>query len=316
MANEELECPLDWSPNALAPVFWGLRTYDESHGAPVPTRVYFPSVTGSPESNSESILTGCGRYPVVLFAHGDCHEDQDHFAKWIQLPAQLARSGCVVIVPQLPSITTNPSVPSHPAVAAIADSFTWLLETWELRDNLMTEAPGIAGHSFGGLLAARYAAENQVAGYVGLSAAWDDWAEGELPIIGLSAPKLLVKGGGEDWHARLPESVWNGLRGAKHRAVFAEGRHFDYLPAGQTPCDEDRGPCHLLALAAADLVTMFFAKYLPPEMSPDLPAKIPDDLIPPDLVLTPEQAFYAGSYLEGMRNVEGVAGCKVELVGP
>jgi hypothetical protein len=33
-------------------------------------------------------------------------------------------------------------------------------------------------------------------------------------------------------------------------------------------------------------------------------------------VLTPEQAFYAGSYLEGMRNVEGVAGCKVELVGP
>jgi hypothetical protein len=35
--------------------------------------------------------------------------------------------------------------------------------------------------------------------------------------------------------------------------------------------------------------------------------------MPPALVLTPEQEFYAGGFLSGMRNMAGTAGCGVTL---
>ena len=44
---------------------------------------------------------------------------------------------------------------------------------------------------------------------------------------------------------------------------------------------------------------MFFARYLPPELATDLPARVPANLVPPPLVLTPEQEFFAGGFLNG-----------------
>jgi hypothetical protein len=305
-------CPIGWQPNALTPVFYGARTYGAAQSAPVSLRVYFPSLDGAVES--APILSGCGRYPVVLFAHGDCHPDPNHFRKWVQLPAQLARSGYVVVVPQLPAISMHPSAESHPALGAIAGSLAWLRQRWEYRSVLMpAAATGIAGHSFGALLAARYARANIVAGFAGLSGVWQDWPAGSPPIVGLAGPKLLLWGGPEDRFTSLSDAQWNGLSTPKHRAVFATGVHWDYLPAGQTPCDATRGPCGLIPSAAADLVTMFFAKYLPPELSPHLPGRVPDNLVPPALVLTREQEFYAGAHLVGMRNMPGRAGCGVAL---
>jgi hypothetical protein len=305
-------CPIRWQPNALTPVFYGARSYGTAQGAPVALRVYFPSLDGAVES--APVLSGCGRYPVVLFAHGDCHVDPNHFQKWIQLPAQLARSGYVVVVPQLPSIASHPSTENHPALTAIADSLDWLRQSWEHRSVLMAAAAtGVAGHSYGALLAARHARAHVVAGFAGLSGVWQDWPSGAPPIVGLGGPKLLLWGGPEDLFTALSDAQWTGLSAPKHRAVFATGMHWDYLPASQTPCDLSRGPCGLIKSAAADLVTMFFAKYLPPELSPDLPGLVPDNLVPPPLSLTPDQEFYAGGHLIGMRNMSGTPGCGVTL---
>jgi hypothetical protein len=40
--------------------------------------------------------------------------------------------------------------------------------------------------------------------------------------------------------------------------------------------------------------------YLPPPAVPDLPGRIPPTLIPPPLVLTPKQQFFAGGWLSGI----------------
>ncbi|MDQ3735399.1 MAG: hypothetical protein M3400_15630, partial [Actinomycetota bacterium] len=91
-------CPISWQPSALTPVFYGHRDYTTADGAPANVRVFFPSLDGSPQHGA--MLEGCGRYPVILFAHGHCPGDTQHrqYLEWFRLPAQLARSGYVVVV--------------------------------------------------------------------------------------------------------------------------------------------------------------------------------------------------------------------------
>jgi dienelactone hydrolase len=305
-------CPIGWQPSALTPVFYGVREYGSAHGAPVRLRTFFPSLDGA--ASSAPILDGCGRYPVVLFAHGDCPGDANHFRKWVNLPAQLARSGYVVVVPELPDISTHPSAANHPALAAMSNVLAWLRQTWEHRQVLMpATATAAAGHSYGALLAARVVRDNNLAAFAGLSGVWQDWPSGPLPIEGLNRPKLFVWGGPEDLFTPLSNARWTALPAPKHRAIFASGYHWDYLPAGQTPCDPNRGPCQQLGAAAMDLVTMFFARYLPPELSPHLPGRIPDNLVPPPLPLTPEQQFFAGGHLVGMKSIKDKPACAVSL---
>jgi hypothetical protein len=69
----------------------------------------------------------------------------------------------------------------------------------------------------------------------------------------------------------------------KHRAVFTDAEHFDYLYLYEPklPCRQTKGPCRYVGPATDDLVTMFFAKYLPPELWPNMPGLIPDNLVPP-----------------------------------
>jgi hypothetical protein len=75
-----------------------------------------------------------------------------------------------VIVPQLPSISAHPSAENHPALGAIADSQRWLRQRWEHRNELMpAPTTGIAGHSYGALLGARYARANTVEGFAGFA---------------------------------------------------------------------------------------------------------------------------------------------------
>lgn len=64
-----------------------------------PVQVWFPSLDGSP-AHAE-ILRGCGRYPLVILAHGSCPQDEEPHRSRFELPALLARSGYVVIVPML-----------------------------------------------------------------------------------------------------------------------------------------------------------------------------------------------------------------------
>lgn len=308
-------CPIAWQPNALAPVFYGYREYGPGQGnAPVPLRVFFPSIDASPEMGS--ILAGCGRYPVILFAHGHCPRDEAvTYLRWVLLPAQLARAGYVVVVPQIPSIGTNPS-PTHPALAAIANILAWLRHTWEHRQVLMPpKATGVAGHSFGGLHTAQVALTNSdVAAYAALSADWHNWAGQQLPILGIQQPKLVLEGGDELFPG-LSDTEWNALSAPKHRAIFKNGDHWSYLPAEEIlPCPSPRGPCPYIPAATADLLTMFFGKYLPPELAPQLPSSIPGNLFPPRLVLTPAQKPFAKNYLEGMRALSGHKDCGVTLI--
>lgn len=323
-----LACPIGWRPNALAPVFFGVHDYGLADGAPVNLRVFFPSLDGA--VFTAPILQGCGRYPLLIFAHGDCHPDTAHYRKWFHLPSQLARSGYVVVIPELPSISTPPETENHPAMAAIQATRGWISDTWSerhalLRHPLLTQlrtpvgglqaAPvtGILGHSHGALLAGRIARSGGAAAYASLSGRWQhDWFSSPRPIEGLEIPKLFIWGGADSGD-ELTDGLWNSLSLPKHRAVFATGMHWDYLWAQETPCRQDRGPCRYLPYAVADLVTMFFAKYLTPEYSSDLSARIPDSLRPPPLTLTLEQEFYAGGHLRGMQLIEGRSECQVLL---
>jgi hypothetical protein len=114
--------------------------------------------------------------------------------------------------------------------------------------------------------------------------------------------------------AIMSDQAWNLVPKPKHRAVFRFAEHYDYLYNQPLPCrDTGLGPCPHVGLATDDLVTMFFANYLPPELWPDLPNRVPNNLIPPPLSLTPEQRFYASGHLVGMTTFNGAAQCTVTV---
>ncbi|WP_136517568.1 alpha/beta hydrolase [Cellulomonas telluris] len=292
-------CPIHWQPQALAPVFWGVRSVGPGDGAPVDLRIFFPSLDGAVES--APILAGCGRYPLVLLAHGHCHGDPQHFRRWFLIPAFLARSGYVVVVPHLAGNAggANPSVPEHPDEATLAAVEAWARTGWEHADVLLPPpATGVVGHSFGALVAARYAVGRPVSAYAGLSGRWQDWFGAEpFPLPLLTVPSLLTWGA-EEFLVPLPDPQWQAMARPRHRVVFAEGQHWDYLGTDRPPCAPPP-TCPGIRGAVADLVTMFLARYLPPELATNLASEVPVDLEPPDLVLTREQEFFAGGFLGG-----------------
>jgi Alpha/beta hydrolase family len=309
-------CPIGWQPGALTPVFYGFRDYGQTQGAPGNVRVFFPSLDGSPQD--AGMLQGCGRYPVVLFAHGDCEGDPDHYLKWFLLPAQLARGGYVVIVPQLPNVTSGVH-PSEDQVTQdlLAATLAWIRQGWEFRQSLLpAPATGLAGHSYGALHAGILATKINVAGVASLSGVWIDWPDGAgpRPILQLQIPQLFTWGTEpfSEVNAQLG-NLWDPIAKPKHRAIFTDAQHFDYLYTPQLPCRQDKGPCRWLGSAAADLVTMFFGKYLPPELWPNLPDLVPETLIPPPLTLTLEQQFFVGGYLIGMELFNADGQCHVTV---
>ncbi len=331
-------CPIAWQPNALAPVFFGFREYEailrgEADPGPFiaragpggtrpthPVRVFFPSLDGSPAS--AAILRNCGRYPLIVFAHGHCPADQGdsaQFRLWFEIPSLLARSGYIVVAPKLPQIESGaPPTAADGDLALLRGFIDWIHTVWEFRDTVLpAPATGAFGHSFGGGLAARLAVESQ-----GQIRAWASLSGHDViqAITTLSIPKLIVFGSdfGTDNADPIPESQWNAAPRPKHRAVLNEIGHFDYLPAGRSGCEGGsgpRGPCALTPLLAQELLMMFFGRYLRPEGAPDLTSQIASSLVPPklaDLELTPEQEFFAGSFLGGFESIDSRA-CQVQL---
>lgn len=295
----------------MAPVFYGVRDYGATV-APVPCRVFFPSLDGS--VHTAPILEGCARYPLIAFTHGHCSE-AEHFKKWFELPASLARSGMVVVVPKLAGIEggVGPFNDDHPDIATLAAVLEWMREGWEHSATLMPHpATGAVGHSYGGLLAGRFAAEGRVAAYASLSAAWQEWPSvPPSPLPSITVPKLFVWGGAWDFVATLGAGEWNALSRPKHKVVFGDGGHWDYLRAGRSTCEGQRGPCTLTPSVAVDFVVTFFAKYLSPELWPHLDTGIPESLLPPRFDRTWEQEFYAGSHLMSWQRLVDVSGCDV-----
>jgi Chlorophyllase enzyme len=307
-------CEISWQPSGLAPVFYGVRDYEAADGAPLSCRVFFPSLDGA--VFEARLLEGCGRYPLILFAHGDCSE-LDHYKKWFELPAQLARSGYIVVVPQLVfSGLSEISIPVDITanVQRLSATLAWLREQWEYRQVLLPSANGIIGHSRGGVAAASFAQSTNLQAYASLSGVWNELpSETPLPITSLDTPKLLMWGTGFDVNAQLSEAQWAGLPVPRHRVTFSDGAHWDYLPSGRTSCQGALGSCNLVLAIAGDLATMFFSKYLPPEKWPGLSTYVANILIPPIYRRTMEQNVFAGTWLPGLFMVPSRPECSVTL---
>ncbi len=308
-------CPIGWQPDALTPVFFGVRDFGPSTGAPVDLRVFFPSVEGEP--TTASILAGCGRYPLIVLAHGHCVGDANIYLRWFRLPAQLARAGYVVVVPLLAGISSgvHPAVPDHPDLPTLDAVMNWARNGWE-HANVLLGAPvtGFVGHSFGAMLSARFTLEAPVRAYVGLSGTWQDWLPGPVPVpLGsLTVANLLVWGGPFDSFTDIG-GLWDELAIPRHRVVFENGEHWDYLPDTDIPCARSRGQCEALGPAVDDLVTMFFGRYLPPELALDLVERIPVSLAPPGLDLTSQQEPFADGFLAGFAALDDSDHCEVAV---
>lgn len=307
-------CPISWQPSTLAPVFYGVRDYGPTEGrAPGPCRVFFPSLDGSPEY--APILDGCCKFPLIIFCHGHCSTDSEHYKKWYEIPAQLARSGYVVVVPDLPAVGSG----THPTQAdgdldLLGQTVDWMRSTWEHRLVLMDDpSTGILGHSYGALLAARYAESARVSAYGSLSGVWEDWSGSERPINRLEIPKLFTWGDPLlDLFTSL-DGTWSAVPLTKHKVVFEGAAHWDYLRPGRTTCEGARGSCDIVNWIAGDIVVAFFGRYLPPECWPDLGNCIPPTLVAKLSGLTEEQQFFAGGHLMSWSMLPEREGCKVTL---
>jgi dienelactone hydrolase len=306
------DCPIAWRPSALAPVFYAYRDYGTADGAPGDVRVFFPSLDGSPDSGE--ILRDCGLHPLIVFAHGHCQTDTDHYLKWFEVPAVLARAGYVVAAPRLPEISGGTSpLNADGDLALLNDLVSWLRSAWSESAQLAPPpATGLVGHSFGAGLAGRLAGDGNLRAFASLSG-----SVARVTRDGIHVPKLFVWGSNEfvPPGVALSASEWAAVEPPKHRVVVDDLQHWDYLPAGRTSCENDRGPCGAARVAAWDLLVMFFANYLPPPALPGLPGQIPESLVPPlPLTLTLEQQSFAGGWLSGFPSLADAAdSCHVAL---
>jgi hypothetical protein len=234
-ANPEESGGVDWAPDVMHPVFYGHQDLGTADGAPVTLRIWYPSYDGSPPD--APVLKLClRRYPVVLFLHGQEPWVQvtEYHKNWFAIPAVLARSGYVVVVPQY--ATALPTV-GHPNIAMGLDVLDWVREGWIGRKwvDARAEATAVVGHSYGALLGARVvAARTGLAAYVGLSGPWDELNDRNAVLSSLTLPKLMAWGRGlffEDL-----ETTWPSLTQPRH-AVDFEGEHFDYI-ADHPSCSE------------------------------------------------------------------------------
>jgi Chlorophyllase len=291
-------CDISWQPSVLAPVFYGIQDFGLSDGAPVALRVFYPSIEG--HVFDAPFLVGCGRYPLVVFLHGNCNE-ANHYLKWYHLPAQLARSGYVVAVPELQLIASGGHPWEDSNLAEAENVLIWMRSQWEHRLHLMpSPSTGIVGHSYGALLGGRLATRGAVSAYVSLGGVWTEWPSiPPRPLGELKVPSLFAWGQA-DVLADLGNILWGQVALPKHRLVFALGEHWDYLPANSTTCEDARGPCDLVRYLAADFAATFLSKYMPPQLWPQLSSVIENNLIPPPRMLTVEQEFFAGNHLMGL----------------
>ena len=337
-----------WKPSVFAPVFYGYRdttarfppVVHPGHvvedaaagnarrgpgGLPLfghPVRVWFPSLDGSPQH--AQILTGCGRYPLVILAHGSCPGEEDSYQKWFELPAVLARSGYVVIVPELQLGAPSGNEGERQLVGKLA---AWARSDWEHADVVMpAPATALVGHSWGaGLLGhVAAAAPGSYSAYVSLSGV-------EVPgeMHRSTMPTLFT------WGADLGLEVlgvqisqWERLTSPAHVAEFHHAGHWDYLPAGRSACDElngrpMRGSCSLTPFLSADIVACFLTRYLRPEgvpfgnLGPFIQLFVINrSLAPPAFFphyLTLEQEFFAGNHLRVWKAVPSRDDCGVTL---
>lgn len=304
---------VDWTPDVLHPVFYGFQDLGLADGAPGTLRVWYPTYEGF--TDGPPILKLClVRWPVVLFLHGQppC-PDVNYYRRWTMLPAVLARSGYVVVVPS--HRAGFPDEAGSPAVADALGMIDWVRGDWEHAKwvDSRAEATAVAGHSYGALLAARVAqARPEISAYVGLSGPWLEFGNPVPVLQAIGAPSFFMWADGNPITGAFESldggGLWNQVSAPKHAAVFP-GEHFDYLRpwAG---CSFLRGTCTLIEAVAAELTALFITRHAPVNLSQ---SQIPVTLDPPNVTLTQKQQFFAGGHLSGLSQIQTHAGCPVSL---
>lgn len=302
----EYECsaPIGWIPSVLAPVFYGYEELDSGQGAPARLRVFYPSLEGF--TLNAPMLTCIGYYPLVVFLHGECDE-ADHYKKWFQLPAVLARSGFVVVVPELGWGSLDYPWASNSAQYSTAlNVIDWMRSSWTGRDWLSGSSTlGLVGHSWGALLAGRLSLDIPNSAIVSIGGGWAEWpSTTPVPIDSLGTPSLFLFGTADTYANLQPASSWSSVPSPTHRVIFDGGTHWDYLDT-QSACDTSNGPCDLVHSLTADLTALYLSKRM-------RVLSIPDSLEPPAFSLSADQIFYAGGHLSSFDSLPG-SGCGVTI---
>ena len=296
-------CELGWQPSILAPAFFGLQHVGSADRSPVDALIAYPTTSTSP--NAASPLASCGRYPLVVMIPGQCLSDTDHYGLWSLLASRIARAGYVVVVPKV----VNSVYPweNDTEMNNVLNMMRWMRTSWE-HSSILMPAPftAVVGHSYGAMLAGRLAAEqaHPIAAYASLSGGWGAWGGGpDLPLFRLKVASLFTWGDSvsEAFVGANIGPLWDAMNTVKHKVVFPDAEHFDYLRGVDRECGDPRGPnAPFVQDVTIDMVMAFLSHYVPPEFWPDLPQRIPHSLmVPLPLQLTPEQAPYALGHLRG-----------------
>lgn len=315
---------VDWIPDVAHPVAWGEEHLTAADGAPRTLSIYYPSPRFIPP---RPMLRSCiGRWPVVLFLHGQAPEGlspQDlanyHLA-WGRMAVGLARSGYVVVVPRHEALLPLPDN-SPPLVASAMGDIAWVRTQWHeakwVAQSLRSTA--VAGHSFGALLAARIAAAHpEIAAYVSLGGGFHQLDDAGPLLHSIAAPSFFMfsTDGGKrfepflsferiDNDPRPDKNLWPGLTQNKYATTY-DGAHFDYLDpnlSGTAP----RGGCSLIGGVAADLTALFIASVVQ-----SLTA-VPVNLQKPTPPLTDAQQALAIQHLTSVDRIGPAPPCRVDL---
>jgi pimeloyl-ACP methyl ester carboxylesterase len=303
-------CPIGWRPTVLTPVFWGRQIAEPDRCLPALTRIYYPSLDGAVQN--APLLELCGRFPLILFLHGHCSEEENHIYRWERTLAQLARCGFVVAAPFL-SLGSGP-LQQEPFDRAL-DVLRWMRREWTGRSVLLP-APhtGVCGHSYGAMVACRVAVSQPVSAFASMSAGWHEWSTygpTPIPLFQLAVPSVHMWGTEGLFSDALSEPDFAKIASPRHRVIFEGGEHWLYLQNQSGGCVPSGGGCHLLGAVAGDLLAGFFARYLPmPELA-GTASTIPPSLVPPEVDLSFEQAFYAGGHLGGLRGLPFSNNCRI-----
>ena len=298
--------PVNWLPDVGKPVAWGEEHLTLSDCVPVPLSFYYPSARFIPP---RPMLQQCAwSWPLVIFLHGHPPSGtatEGYHRAWWRIPVALARSGHVVLVPNL-----SLNVESSPAM--VAPAVQWLFDHWHGAPwvNHRPRSRAVIGHSYGALLAARYAAATPGIGALGcLSGVFTEVTSGPAELLAAipctSFFMFAHRNGAED--LELPERSPLILKTrVDHYACIFNGEHFDYLDPGFSGT-ANRGPCPAIPQLSADLLALFIGSQLQ-SLTP-----IPLDLTPPSVSLTPAQEALAIQWLQAQPRICGEEGCDVTL---
>lgn len=304
---------IDWTPDVLHPVSFGSQEYTMADGAPQPMRVYYPS--HETFSDTHRLLKLClDRWPLVLFLHGlspklPCTvSNSPNYLRWRRIPTLLAKSGYVVAVPDY-----NAGVPEagSPLIALMISIIDWLRTDWE-HARWVDKRPSsvaVAGHSFGGLLAARVAQQRPDMGaYISLGSSFNQLSGARAVLNSLNLPSLFMWSNNFDlapFEDLDHDKFWDDVPSPKH-AMIHSGGHFDYVPPGLS-CSDPRGECPAIESVAAELIALYLGRYMSQARAK---SNIPVTLIPPIVPLTPKQQFYGGGQFTGLDVMKSEQGCR------